>query len=153
MPYSQSLAKFNLVKPGKYSIWHEGQFFTKAPLDKFMPHVISRSTGEDVRLNSNLFRPNSNNGRNARMELFRFSAPAGEYILELGEGSSISDIEDRIIGLIPAKKTDYDKYFIQVRESQSLLLTLLGIVMTALSGLLIIGGLVFGILSGTGQLN
>jgi hypothetical protein len=37
---------------------------------------------------------------------------------------------------------DYDKYFIQVRESQPLLLTLSGIVGIVLGGFCIIGGLV-----------
>jgi hypothetical protein len=153
IPYSQKTAEFKVLKPRHFSIWHKGQFFRKAPLDEFRPRIIDRSTGENIRLHSLLFRPNSNNGRSARMELFRFTAPAGEYILELGEGSSVSGLENSLIGLIPAKKADYDKYFIQVRESQPFLITFLGIALTALSGFLIIGGLVFGILASTNQMD
>jgi len=82
------------------------------------------------------------------MMLYRFSAPAGNFIMELTEGSSISAVENSLIGLIPAKMVDYDKYFIQVRESQPIIFVVLGIVMIVLAGLCIIGGLVIGILAG-----
>jgi hypothetical protein len=153
IPYSQKTAEFTVLKPGNYSVWHKGQFFSKAPLEEFRPRIIDRSTGTDIRLGSLLFRPNANNIRNSRMELFRFTVPAGDYILELGVGSSVSGLENTLIGLIPAKKVDYDKYFIQVRESQPLFLTLLGIALIVLSGLCIIGGLVLGILTGTNQMH
>jgi hypothetical protein len=81
------------------------------------------------------------------MEIFRFSAPQGKYMLELKEGTSISSAEHRLIGTIPAGMVDYDKYFIQVRESQPLLLSLSGIAGIVLGGFCIIGGLVSGILS------
>ena len=148
IPYSQKSAEFILAKPGKYSIWHQGQFFRKAPLDEFKPEIINKSTGEKIHLSSLLFRPNANNGKTARMMLYRFFAPSGNFILNLTEGSSISGVENSLISLIPARMVDYDKYFIQVRESQPLLFIILGIIMIVLSGLCIIGGLVIGILAG-----
>ncbi len=147
IPYTQKSAEFILTKPGNYSIWHKGQFFRKAPLDEFKPEITDKSTGRKIKLSSSLFRPNSNNGKTARMELYRFYATAGNYVLELAEGSSISDVENHIIRLLPAKMVDYDKYFIQVRESQSLFHILIGIVLIILAGLCMIGGLVFGILA------
>lgn len=147
IPYARKSAEFTLTSPGNYSVWHRGQFFRKAPLDEFRPEIINRSTGLNVRLNSFLFRPNSNNSKIARMELFRFSAPAGEYILQLSEGSSISGVENSFIRLSPVKMVDYDKYFIQIRETRSIFQMLIGIALLTLSGLLIIGGLVIGILS------
>ena len=147
IPYTRKSAEFILTKPGNYSIWHKGQFFRKAPLDEFKPEIIDKSTGQKIKLSSSLFRPNSNNSKVARMQLYRFSATAGNYILELAEGSSISDVENNIIRLLPAKMVDYDKYFIQVRESQPLFHVLIGIVLIVLAGLCIIGGLVFGILA------
>jgi len=147
IPYSRKSAEFILSSPGKYSIWHKGQYFRKAPLDEFKPEIIDQATGLKIRLSSLLLRPNSNNGKTARMELFRFTAPAGKYTLLLTEGSSISGIENSLIGLVNAKMVDYDKYFIQVRESQSLFIVLIGIVLIVLSGLCMIGGLVFGILA------
>ena len=81
------------------------------------------------------------------MELFRFSAPAGKYRLELVEGSSISKIENSFIKRLPVKMVDFDKYYIQVRKSQSLIILIAGIVLITFAGLCIIGGLVLGILS------
>jgi hypothetical protein len=81
------------------------------------------------------------------MELFRFSVQPGVYFLELTEGSSISGIEKNLIDLIPAKDADPDKYFIQVRESQSRFTLLAGIILIVSSGFCIIGGLVIGILA------
>ena len=147
IPYRQKYAEFILAKPGSYSIWHKGQFFRKAPLDEFRPEITDGSTGVKTNLRSMLFRSNTNDGRTARMELFQFTAPAGRYILELKEGKSISSIESRAINLIPARMVDYDKYFIQIRESQPLFMMLGGILFIALSGVCIICGLVLGILA------
>lgn len=147
IPYSQKSAEFVISKPGNYSIWHKGQFFRKAPLDEFKPEITDKSNGTRTDLTSLLFRPNSNNGVTARMELYRFTAPAGKYLLELKEGKSISTIENKVISLVPAKMVDYDKYYIQIRDSQPLIVLLTGIVLITLSGLCIIGGLVLGILA------
>jgi len=147
LPYLQRSSDFILPKHGSYSIWHEGQFFRKAPLDEFRPEITSKSTGQIIRLWPSLFRPNWNNGRKARMELYRFSAPDGEYRLELTEGSSISAAEKSIIRVVPAKMVDLDKYFILVRESQPRFIAIIGIGLIALAGFCIIGGLVFGILA------
>ena len=81
------------------------------------------------------------------MELFRFTALPGKYKLELTPGSSISGIENSLINLIPAKMVDYDKYFIQVRESQPVFLLFVGIVLIVLAGFCIIGGFVIGLLA------
>ncbi len=147
LPYLHRLSEFVLPKPGYYSIWQEGQFFRKAPLDEFRPEITSKSTGLKIKLWPSLFRPNTNNGRTARMELYRFSAPAGGYIMELAEGSSISVTEKSIIKIVPAKMVDYDKYYIQIRESQPRFIAIIGIVLITLAGFCIIGGLVFGILA------
>ena len=147
IPYKQKSAEFNIDKPGIYSIWHKGQFFRKAPLNEFKPEIIDKSTGLNIRLTPSIFRPNSNNGKTARMELYRFSASPGRYVLELAEGSSISRAENSIIRLLPVKMVDYDKYFIQVRESQPIVHVLIGIILLIFAGFCIIGGLVFGILA------
>jgi len=149
VPYTLKSAEFTLDKPGNYSIWHQGRFFTKAPLDEYRPEVTDLSTGRRLRLASRLFRPHGNNGRNARMELFRFKAMPGTYRLELKEGSSISGVEEKLIGTIPAGRVEDNSYFIQIRESQPGFLSLAGITGIVLGGLCIIGGLVSGILSFT----
>lgn len=147
IPYITKSAEFRIDKPGIYSIWHQGQYFRRAPLDEFRPVVTNMDTGEQLKLSASLFRPNTNNGITARMELFRFKAPEGKFILTLGEGSSITRAEQKLIELIPAKKADPEQYFIVVRESQSRLAAFAGLLLIILSGLLIIGGLVGGILS------
>ncbi|MFO7620545.1 MAG: hypothetical protein R6W81_04685 [Bacteroidales bacterium] len=147
IPYARKTAEFSLPRAGTYSIWHKGESFRKAPLDEFKPVIIDKSTSEEMKLSSLLLRLNSNNRKTARMELFRFSAPAGNYIIALTEGSSITGLENSIIGLTPFKMADPDKYFIQVRESQPLLITLAGIVMIVLAGFCILGGLILGILA------
>jgi hypothetical protein len=147
IPYSQKSAEFILPDSGTYSIWHRGQFFRKAPLDEFIPEITSLSTGSEIKLSSLLFRPNQNNGKNARMEIFRFHAPAGKYTLKLIPGSSISAFENSIINLLPVKMVDYNKYFIQVRTSQPTFMVIVTIVLLALAGFCIIGGFVFGLLA------
>ena len=147
IPYAQKNAQFTINKSGNYSIWHTGQFFRRAPLDEFRPVITNESDGAEIKLYSSIFRPNANNGIKARMELFRFSAPAGAYKLELVEGSSISKIENTLIKQLPVKMVETDKYFIQIRKSQPFIFVIAGIVLIIFSGLCIIGGLVFGILS------
>lgn len=147
IPFTQKSAEFILAKPGNYSIWHKGQFFTKAPLDEFKPEITNKTTGQKVELSSLLLRPNSNNGERARMELFRFTAPSGKYELKLVEGSSILNIENRLINLLSIPMVDFDKYFIQVRENQALVYLLFGIVVIVFAAFCIIGGLVLGILA------
>lgn len=147
LPYLQKSSQFVLTGQANYSIWHQGQFFRKAPLDEFKPEITNRWNGQKIRLIPSLLRPNANNGKSARMELYRFTAPAGEYVLELKEGSSVSPVENNIISLIPAKKVDYDKYFIQVRESQPRILAFIGIFLIGLAAICIISGLVLGILA------
>lgn len=147
IPYSLKYSEYKISSGGYYSIWHKGTFFRKAPVDEYKPVIKNAATGESIRLSPSIFRPNSNDGKTARMELYRFYAPAGKYILELTEGSGISKIEKKIIDQIPARKVEYEKYFIQVRESQSRLVLMTGMFLLILSGLCIIGGLVLGILA------
>jgi hypothetical protein len=145
--FTQKKAGFELKKEGNYSIWHKGQQWRKAPLDEFKPEITRESTGSKIVLSTLLLRPNQNNGKNARMELFRFKAPAGRYMLELKPGSSISAPEDVLISQLPARLIDPDKYFIQVRESQPAFMVLVSITAVVLASIFIIGGLVLGLLA------
>ena len=147
IPYSQKSAEFTLTDAGTYAIWHKGQYFRMAPLDEFKPEIIDKSTGLNLKLSSFILRPNTNNGKTARMEIARFSASPGNYVLQLSEGSSITGVEQSLIRLLKIKMVDYDKYFIQVRESRPVLHVLIGILLITIAGLCIIGGLVTGILA------
>ena len=147
LPYTTKIAEFLIKKPGYYAVWHKGQFFRRAPLDEFRPVITNKFTGEAVNLSPSLFRPNTNNGVTAKMELFRFRALEGKYVITLEEGASISTPEQKLIELIPARKADPDQYYILIRESQSRLAAFAGVILIAISGLLIIGGFVTGLLA------
>ena len=147
IPFSGKISDFEITKPGVYSIWHKGQIFRKAPLHLFKPSVRNSISSEEIALIPSVFRPNTNNGRTGRTELFRFSAAAGKYQLKLMEGSSITQFEQAISNLFPLKTVDLANYFIQIRESQPLYYVVIGIFLLAPAGFLIIGGLVSGILA------
>jgi len=147
IPFNQKSAELILSKSGYYSIWHRGTSFSKAPVDEFRPQITDRSTGSLIRLIPSLFRLNISGFKTARMELFRFQARAGRYTLDLVEGSIISGLERGIINLIPAPEVDNSRYFIQVRESQPRISVIIGVLLIVISGLCMIGGLVFGILA------
>jgi len=147
IPFTQKNARFVITKAGIYSIWQQGQYLRKMPVDKFSPLVQNELTMERVKLTPSVFRPNSNDGITFKMELFRFSASEGKYRIEITEGSSVSKIESIISSLVPAKMIDYDKYYIQIRESQPFYFVIIGILLLILAAFLIIGGLVFGILA------
>jgi len=147
IPFQRKISNFEISKSGVYSIWHKGPIFRKAPLNKFRPLIMNEVMKEEITLIPSIFRPNSNNGITGSMELFRFSVPVGKYQLELREGSSVTKAEHVISGLFPLKMVDIENYYIQVRESQPFYYVVIGILLISLSGLLIIGGLVFGILA------
>jgi hypothetical protein len=81
------------------------------------------------------------------MELFTFTAIAGDYILELTEGSSITALESIAGKAIGGRPVDTAQYFLQVRENPPFYYTIIGIPLIILSGLCIVGGLVLGILA------
>lgn len=147
LPFTQKSATFEIPQAGVYSIWQKGQYFKKLPVDKFKPVICNELTKEKIALTPSIFRPNSNDGITVKIELFRFSAEPGKYSIDLIEGSSITKLETVISSLFPAKKADINKYYILVRESQPFYYVLLGIPLIVVSGLLMIGGLVIGILA------
>lgn len=147
IPYTRKSSELIIMETGYYTIWHLGTAFTKAPLSEFRPEITERSTGSRIRLIPSLFRPNVTGFKTARMELFRFKAAAGNYTLNLVEGSSVSGIENTITELIPARKVDPGKYLIQVRKSQPRISVFISIFLIAISGFCIIGGLVLGVLA------
>jgi hypothetical protein len=147
LPFIQKSATFEITESGVYSIWQKGQYFRKLPVDKFKPVIYNESTRERIALFPSIFRLNSNDGKTARIELFRFSATPGKYSIDLAEGSSITKLESVLSSIFPAKKADVDKYYILVRESQPLYYIIIGIPLIAIAGILMIGGLVFGILA------
>ncbi len=146
IPFRQKSGDFEIPKAGVYAIWQKGEFFRKLPVDQFRPVITNLRTKEQIRLTPSIFRPNSNDGRMVKIELFRFNAEPGTYTMEIGPGSSISTLESFISKLFPVKKVNLDHYFLLVRESMPFYLFIAGILLLILGSFCIIGGIVAGVL-------
>ncbi|MBE0441449.1 hypothetical protein EI164_05135 [Psychrobacter sp. FME13] len=80
------------------------------------------------------------------MELFTFRAEVGHYELKLVPGSSTSRLQTAVGNAIPLADIDLSRYFVEVKESQSQILTILAIPLLLLGILGILGGLIVGFL-------
>lgn len=147
IPFTQKEVTFNIVRPGIYAIWQKGQLFRRTPVDKFQLKLNKLTSGESVSLPRSFFSPYLNGIDTGRLEMNRFSAESGSYRLTIIEGNSVSIFEKIALSLVPAKPVDYSKYFIQVRESRPVYFIIAAIPLFALSGLMMIGGLVAGFMA------
>lgn len=150
MPYLQQKAEFTVLKSGIYSISQKGEMFRKTPLDQFSTHIYETATHQEINLSYSLMSPRSNDFLTGRMEIYTFYANQGVYELRLQDGSSVSTVQSFISKLVPLPSVDLSKYFIQVRESQSQLLTFLGIPMAIMGFGGIVWGICFRIIGGSG---
>lgn len=146
IPFTQKEITFHLAESGVYAIWQKGQLFRKTPVDQFEMQLSRESDGAGVTLTTALLRPNMNGFETGRMEMKRFYAESGKYKLILRESSESSSFEQVFSELFPGKMVDYDKYFIQIRESGPAYQMFLAVLLFLLSGFLIIGGFVCGLL-------
>ncbi|WP_201591293.1 hypothetical protein [Psychrobacter fozii] len=147
LPYHDNVGNFTITKSGIYAIWHEGPVFKKTPLAQFRPHISSTTTGKKIKLNPSILSPRSNSFATGRMELFTFRAEVGHYELKLVSGSSTSRLQAIVGSAIPLADIDLSRYSIEVKESQSQILTILAIPLLLLGILGIVGGLVLGLLA------
>ncbi|MGV8993719.1 MAG: hypothetical protein ACOH1O_06405 [Flavobacterium sp.] len=147
MPYLQKNGEFTILKSGIYSIWQKGEMFRKTPIDQFSTHIYEKATQQEINLSYSLMSPRTNDFSTGRMEIYTFHATPGIYELRLQDGSSVSNVQSFISKLVPLQSVDLSKYFIQIRESQSQLFTLLGIPITLVGAFGIIGGFVLGLLA------
>ena len=145
--YLQSGGQFSVKVAGNFSVWQKGQMFKRTPIDKFKLHIYEKSTNEEIKLNSSLLRPQTNNFSTGRMELYRFYAPIGNYEIEFREGSNVSKLESLIGTIIPLQPADLSKYFIEIRQSQPQIITLLAIPMLLIGLFGTVGGLVMGLIA------
>jgi hypothetical protein len=142
LPYHDGVGNFTITKSGIYAIWHKGPVFKKTPLAQFQPHISSTTTGKEIKLNPSILSPRSNNFATGRMELFTFRAQAGHYELKLVPGSSTSRLQATVGNAMPLADIDLSLYSIEVKESQSQILTILAIPLLLLGILGIVGSLV-----------
>ena len=147
LPYHDSVGNFTVSKSGIYAIWHKGPPFKKTPLAQFRPHISNTATDTEIKLNHSILSPRSNNFDTGRMELFTFLAEVGHYELKLVPGSSTSRLQAAVGNAIPLADIDLSRYFIEVKESQSQILTILAIPLLLLGILGIVGSLVLGLLA------
>lgn len=147
MPYLQQSGEFTIEKGGIYSIWQKGEMFKKTPIDQFSTHVYEKVSQHEINLSYSLMSPSSNDFSTGRMEIYTFYANPGVYELRLQDGSSASIVGGLVSDFIPLPSVDLAKYFVQVRESQSQWMTLLGIPITLLGAFGVIGGFVMGLLA------
>ena len=145
--YSDKVGNFTIEKTGIYSIWQKGDLLKKTPINKFRPHLYDAATNKELILKPSIMSPRSNNFSTGQMEMFTFTAKAGNYELKLLSGSSVSKLQSVVGSAIPLANIDPKNYFIEVRESQSQLLTLLSIPMMLLGLAGVIGGPVMGLLA------
>ena len=145
--FDKPTGHFSVTKSGAHSVWMKGPLFRRNPIDKLHPRIFNDATNEEVNLNTSILSSRSNGSSTGRMELYTFWAKAGNYRLEIAEGSGISGVQQWLARVFPAKNVDLKKHFIQIRESQSQLLTLLAIPVILAGGFGVIGGFVLGLLA------
>lgn len=127
LPYTDKVGNFTITKAGIYSIWQKGDLLKKTPINKFKPHIYHTATNKEIILKPSIMSPRSNNFSTGQMEMFTFTAEAGDYELKLLSGSSVSKLQAVVGSAILLANINPKNYFIEVRESQSQLLTLLSI--------------------------
>ena len=147
LPFNDRADYFTVTKSGVHSISHKGPILKKTPAGNFRPQITNLTTNEVVKINPSVMSPRSNNFSYGIMELFTFYAPVGKYKLDLVAGSSVSSFQKMIGTMIPLADIDLKQYFIEIRESQSQLLTILSIPLLLLGIAGMVCGLVFGLLA------
>lgn len=147
MSYQQGITEFTIQHSGYFSIWQRSPLLTRTPVDRFKPIIEDINTQQQIDVNPAYLGARTNGFSEGRMEVFTFSAPAGKYLLKIVEGNNLSVIQIAIASIIPLGSIDLSKHFLQIRKSQSSLLTLAAIPVILLGAFGIIGGFVFAILA------
>lgn len=147
MSYQQGMTEFTIQHSGYFSIWQRSPLLTRTPIDQFKPIIEDTKTQQQIDVNPAYLGARTNGFSEGRMEVFTFSAPAGKYLLKLVEGNNLSAIQSAIASIIPLGSIDLSKHFLQIRKSQSSLLTLAAIPVILLGAFGIIGGFVFALLA------
>ena len=147
LPYLDRMGYFTISESGIYSIWQKGPLLKKTPIAKFCPQICNTSTNQVINLSPSIMSPRSNNFSTGSMEMFTFAADVGHYQLNLVAGSSVSSFQKIIGDVLPFADIDLKKYVIEVRKSQSQLLTMLSIPIMLFGFACTLGGFVLGLLA------
>ena len=148
LPYLDQAGLFEVKKAGIHSIWFKGQLYRRIPSDQFRPKIINSVTDEELVLSYSLLAPSITGFGDGRVEVLKFFALPGQYRIMLEEGSSVPKLLAVLFRFAKSiKPIDPAQFFIQVRESQTRILTFIGIPMILLGAGGIIGGIVLGSLA------
>jgi len=144
---SDESVNFEITKSGSYAIWIKAPVFQKNYLDKVKVKIYNQDKNEYVKLQYNIFSTQSNNGSVGNMKLLTFKAEAGNYKMELVEGSNLPFWQKASGAILPAQYADINKCFSQVRENTPWYYGLSGILMIIIGAGSAIAGFVLGLLT------
>ena len=147
VPYLENGGEFSITEAGNFSVWQKGELFKRTPVDKFKVRIFKAVTNEEIKLNTSLLSPRTNDFSTGRMELYRFFAPAGNYKIIFQQGSNVSGLESIIGSVLPIQPVNLSKYFIQIREAQPQINSLIAIPMILFGILGTVGGIILGVLA------
>lgn len=147
VPYLENGGEFSITEAGNFSVWQKGELFKRTPVDKFKVRIFKTITNEEIKLNASLLSPRTNDFSTGRMELYHFFAPVGSYKIIFQQGSNASGFENLIGSILPIQPINLSKYFIQIREAQPQINSLIAIPMILLGVLGTVGGIILGVLA------
>ncbi len=144
--FAKSAGEFEIPKDGVYAIWQKGPLLRRTPIETVRPHIYDAVTNTEVPLIRSLSGKQTSDSVQKRIELFTFSAPAGRYRLEVESGLPRSKLDAFMERVFPLPAAP-EKYFLQIRESQPGIWSLVGFFAVLLSALGLMGGVALGILA------
>ena len=147
---SDENVSFEITKSGKYAIWIKAPAYQKNYLDKIKVVIYNQDRQQYMNLQYNFLSSQftrSNNGSNGKMKLLTFKAEAGNYKMELVEGSHLDIIQKGVGAILPTKYADINKCFFQVRETTSWYYGFLGVLAIIFGIGSAIAGFVLGLLT------
>ncbi len=144
-PLTKKSAEFEITKDGTCSIWEKSHSAKLIPAVKFKSKIQNNVTGQGVIVSPSTIGQSVRNGQIRRMQLFLFSAKAGNYSIEVNKDPDNSGSDKINPEILPVIVLEDEKYFIQVRESQADKYILFGILLVIISVCSIACGFIFGI--------
>ncbi len=148
---------FELEKPERIAVWIKAPLRKLNYLDRVKITVYNQDKQEYVKLCYKFFQVRFNGFSEGRVKRYFFWAEAGNYKVEIVEGSSLLFIEKLMGNLLKfsplfflflsIKRADVNNCFFQVRENKAPFYGFFSILMTVLGAAGIIVGFILGILA------
>ena len=145
-PFTQKEIEFTIPKAGKFAIWQSGPLFKKTEFGSFEVKITSLSSSNLIEIYRSVFGPTVSGFKTARMELYNFTANAGQYSMRLSDVEA-SGFVKIISSLVPAQPVNPAEYFIQIRESRPAFFMVISILLILIAFFCIVGGFIIGLLA------